>query len=228
MSASLTVVLTNWRRPESFRQVLDAVCSQSVRPVVFAWNNHPASLDDPRVGWCVQSTQNRFCWPRWYMAVQADTPFVASIDDDLLPLDDRVLDDALAVLRGAEPHVIVGPFGKRLRDGIPFQESVHVSADTEDRRVDWVKGRLMVMRTDALRRVAPARPLAPPPLVQRCDDIIVSSLMAGGRRGQHLVPAVLQGRFRDLPQDHAVHWLPGFAEHRQQAAEQFFDWRGPQ
>jgi hypothetical protein len=161
------------------------------------------------------------------MAAQADTPFVASIDDDLLPADDRVLEDALAVLRDAEPHVIVGPFGKQLRDGVPFVESVHVSAGAEDRRVDWVKGRLMVMRMGALRRVTPARPPAPPPLVQRCDDIIVSALMAEGKRGQHLVPAVLKDRFRDLPQDHAVYRLPGFAEHRAQAAEQFFDWKGP-
>lgn len=225
--SSLTVVMTNWRRPDSFRRVLDAVCSQTVRPVVFAWNNHPAQLDDLRVAWRIQSSQNRFCWPRWYLAAQAETEFVASIDDDLLPADDRVLEDALAVLRDAETHAIVGPYGKQLRDGVPFAESVHVSAGEGDRRVDWVKGRLMVMRTESLRRVAPARPPAPPPLVQRCDDIIVSARMAEGKRGQHLVPAVLRGRFRDLPQDHAVHRLPGFAEHRAQAAEQFFDWKGP-
>ena len=221
-TAILTVVTTAWKRPASLRRVLDVLFRQTIPLEVFLWDNGEQEIDDSRIAWRVHSSPNRQCWPRWFLAAQADTPLVANIDDDLLLTDDRVLEDAVDVLETLEPRAIVGPYGRRIVDGVRFLDCPHVDPGTRDERVDLIKGRLMVMRTQSLRAVLPCRPDAPPDLLGQCDDIIVSSLMAGGRRGCHVVPAVLRGRMTDLPQEHGLCLQAGFYDLRGRAARRFF------
>jgi len=122
---------------------------------------------------------------------------------------------------------VIGPFGRRLIDGTKFTQCPQLIPALADQTADFVKGRLMVMQTGALRAVLPARPQGPPRMVQCCDDIIVCSLMAGGRRAQHVIPASFRNCFRDLPEPHALSSRQGFRRLRKQAAMSYFDWRGP-
>jgi len=227
VNSPLTVVLTNWKRRGGFLRVLDAVAGQRIRPQIFVWNNSPEPIGDRRITWQINSSRNCVCWPRWFMAAQAETPFVASIDDDLLPTDRRVLEDALAAFNRYSEWTVIGPFGRRLIDGTKFTQCPQLIPALADQTADFVKGRLMVMQTGALRAVLPARPQGPPRMVQCCDDIIVCSLMAGGRRAQHVIPASFRNCFRDLPEPHALSSRQGFRRLRKQAAMSYFDWRGP-
>jgi hypothetical protein len=138
---------------------------------------------------------------RWHLAALAGSEFVCSLDDDLMPADEGVLEDALAACRERCPDGIVGAFGWRGLGESSYRNGEHVRAADIDRPADIVKGRFMSLRRALLERV----PLALPPvgggerLGHRCDDIALSLCIAGGRSGRHLLPAVLADRWVELP-----------------------------
>jgi len=224
---SLTIVLTNWRRPDNFRQVLDAILTQNVKPAVFAWNNSPQPITDNRVDWLVNSRPNVHVWARWLMLAQAETDYVANLDDDLLPTDPSVFADAISALETLPDHAAVGIGGWGLVDD-RYPSPYHSASDLRprDRRVDYLFGRFLVARTARLQAVLPASPPRRDALSMReacrVDDIIVSSLLCGGRRRQHMVPAILFGRFKELPGPHGISGEPGFGRLRAKGARLFF------
>jgi len=236
----VTVVLLNWRRAENIGPVLDALAAQTVPLQVFVWNNGaPLTFsadggatqrpiaEHPLVSLAVQSARNMGCWPRWLLASMADTEFVCTMDDDLSPADERVLEDAVTACREQCPDGVVGFFGWRQIDGRPYADgSQHVNGSAEGRWVDFIKGRFMLFRRDLLRRV----PLAHPAITDvrheltRADDLFVSLCISRGRRGAHLVPGVLGRRWRNLPQHGAaVSAQPGHYAERGRLIQRMFD-----
>ncbi|MFO7957218.1 MAG: glycosyltransferase family 2 protein [Candidatus Brocadiia bacterium] len=205
----VTVCLLNWRRPANLPEVLESISRQTVRTRVWLWNNAPDARlpdgtpleDHPLVDLCVTVGRNMRCLPRWWLASRAETEYVCTIDDDLALADERVLEDALAASRELCPDGIVGFFGWQRVDGKGYREGWHVNGSRRDRRVDLIKGRLMVLRRALLARV----PLVHPALagagclLGRADDIYVSLCIGRGRPGAHLVPGVLGKRWRELP-----------------------------
>ena len=90
----VTVLLLNYKRPENLRRILgDLVKQKPVPPDIFLWNNSGRSFVDKRVTWQVNSSANRFCWPRWMMGSLARTRFICTMDDDFTFEDDFVLRD---------------------------------------------------------------------------------------------------------------------------------------
>jgi hypothetical protein len=93
---SLTVILTNYKRPENVRRLIQALSQQTVKPTLFVWDNSSEQdCDDPRIDWLIRSSQNAKCSPRWWMASHANTDFVLIHDDDLLPSHPMVLGHTL-------------------------------------------------------------------------------------------------------------------------------------
>ncbi len=199
---SVTAVFTQYRRPENLRQIIDQIKTQTLRPKIFIWNNSAGS-PCPEADWRIDSSVNAITWPRWFMASMAKTEYVCLMDDDLMFTDERVLRDAVDFLKGRNERLMIGPYGVSFPDVLKiYKESSHVSALAgRDQRVDMIKGRLVVLRTDALKNVN----LVPGGERQffLSDDILVSSRMARGKRGFHCVPSLFAGRVQDLPMPHA-------------------------
>ena len=61
---SLTVILTNYKRPENVRRLIQALSQQTVKPTLFVWDNSSEQdCDDPRIDWLIRSSQNAKCSP---------------------------------------------------------------------------------------------------------------------------------------------------------------------
>lgn len=234
-----TLVLLNHRRRANLARILDAVAAQSAPPVTFVWNNDPGErFEDGRVAWAVDSTTNRYCWPRWWMASFAQTPLLAVMDDDLCFTDERFFERLSAYMdESVGDGTVIGPEGVRLGADAGYYPRApgpvevravcethagpaHFAAPWNDEPVDVVKGRFMALRTCALDRV-PARPA----YRDVCDDLVISALVAPGRRRAHLVPSWLGAEFVDLPGkdgEMALSTQPWFRPRREEAARYYF------
>lgn len=198
MKPDTTVVMLNYRRPNNVRQILTALRDQLPRPDVWLWNNGmPAGFD---ADWLVESTVNRLCPPRWWMAAQAETEYVVILDDDVLPIG---RDAIRRVVAACEPGRIAGPWGAVLERSYHGRRDVGLPVSATE--VDVVKGRCMAMHTTSLREaIAEAGVLTARGSESRYDDLVVAEdiaicgAMASGRRRHHLVPGGLAACFRDL------------------------------
>ena len=198
---SLTVCLLNFKRPDNLRRILDRLAEQTIceQMSIFLWNNATAPFRHPAVDWQVDSSRNAVCPPRWWMAVHAETEFVATLDDDLIPADERVFADALDVAQGPRPTCAIGPFGVILQPGRPYFPHVDVRCPPQDTPVDLILGRCLIARTAALRTALRLGDLVGGEDDGVGDDIAVCGALAAGRRGRHLVPGRLAARFEELP-----------------------------
>lgn len=132
LAPRLTVVLLHYKRAANVRRILDTLAQQRVSLRIFLWNNSGTPFRDERIAWQVDSSLNRFCWPRWLAASLASTPFVCVMDDDHMPGDPDVLGDAVEWLHvHGGPNTIVGPQGLVLRDGASYRNGTHVNAHKE-------------------------------------------------------------------------------------------------
>ena len=127
----LTVCITHYKRHANVLRLLDCLSRQTIRPEIFLWNNSGKVFADPRITWQLDSSANRFCWPRWFMLSLAQTEFVTTIDDDLIFSDDGVLDDAVnELIRGGDRHRIVGFAGCILHPDATqtYKDGFHLSS----------------------------------------------------------------------------------------------------
>src|SRR4051812_24827589 len=99
MSSSLTMILHNYARPENMRQVIASLRRQTIQPKIILWDNAPVPLENPDVDWLIRSSVNDHGYAFCYLAQRANTDFVGRMDDDLMPADDRVFEDALNTLQ---------------------------------------------------------------------------------------------------------------------------------
>ena len=192
--ADLTVLLLNWKRPHNLAKVLASIERQTCRPKIFLWNNGDR-LNDLRVDWIIDSSQNKACWPRWSLGAMADTEFVCSLDDDLAFGDERVLENLLRYLKNLDqPERLVGFHGVILEPTKPYASCTHVkSTPHAEIAVDIVKGKLLACRRDSLRSIQMASEAQE-------DDIAVSGLAARGRPLFHRVASLFHDRMICLPE----------------------------
>ncbi len=241
MDAKITIALMNFKRPENVEVIVNSLRSQTVPCQIFLWDNAQEHTQLAGIDWVVRSSQNAFCWPRFFMMAYAQTEFAMTLDDDLNLASDQSLEIILNELRNLKtPNEILGPEGVLLRPGsnyypdyprplnrrsIPVDypdSSVHLSPGKVDFSVDIVKGRSMAMRTGALMDVAP---ISFGPENVFADDIGISAMMGKGQPKSHRVPASFRGVFRNLPQRNAPMALSsqrGWRKTRNQLCQRFF------
>ncbi len=127
----LTVCITHYKRHANVLRLLDCLSRQTIRPEIFLWNNSGKAFSDPRIAWQLDSSHNRYCWPRWFMLSLARSEFVTTIDDDLIFSDDRVLEDAVRELEASDdPFRAVGFAGCVLHpdEDKTYKDAFHLSA----------------------------------------------------------------------------------------------------
>jgi hypothetical protein len=226
MGTRITVVLLNYKRPDNLKLVIDSVHKQSVHPQIFLWNNG-SSFNDSRITWQVDSSLNKICWPRWFMASMATTEYVCSLDDDMSFADNTVLQDAIDYADNHARDRIVGPYGVRLMARRTYMKSDHIDLPETDTNVDIVKGRMMLFRRELLQHVPTVVPEVGEENPIRNDDIVLSGLIARGKPGFHRVPALFKNRILPHAEDgcglvqQAEHW-----ESRNRTKEEFFGRNG--
>lgn len=219
----VTVVLTNWKRPGNLHTIIDQLQTQTAKPVLFLWNNG-APFQHPGIHWQVDSSENKMCWPRWFMASMARTEFVAVMDDDLLFTDAEALGDAMSFLQALPHRTVVGVNGMRLDPSKQYENGTHICCHEHmDQCVDIVKGRFMLLRTADLAHVH----LYPSPSRETLmgDDIYVSGILAEGKNEQHIIPKLLSGRWKNLDEPHALWKMTDHFYYREKARQAYFPTR---
>lgn len=226
MKDALTVCLTNWRRPDHLRATVASLKRQSIRTVLFLWNNGPP-IEQNDFDWVLDSSVNQACWPRWLMASFAESDYVCSIDDDLMLRDNSVLLDIMERVKGLPERCIFGPEGVNLIEGKTYKEAEHYVIEPTKREhdgaCDIIKGKFMMMKTSALRSSVT---LADPDACRE-DDIAISGLVAAGRRKQHLCLQSFAHRFENPALPHALWQREGHFERRDAAVARFFPSASP-
>jgi hypothetical protein len=192
--ADLTLLLLNWRRPENLERVLQSIDRQTIRPKIFLWNNG-VHFKHPLIDWQVSSSQNKRCWPRWFMGAMAETNYVCSLDDDFAFGDERVLEDLMQYLESLDnPDRAVGAAGVILDPRLPYGRCRHIDRPPQvDTSVDIVKGKLLACMTSALKSTAILGAV-------REDDIAISGMLARGRPQFHRVAGLFCNRMVWLPE----------------------------
>jgi hypothetical protein len=158
------------------------------------------------------------------MASMAESPYVATLDDDFFLGDETIIAEAIAYVKTLEdPFQIVGASGAILPPDLNYKQSTMCGLDspgqlTRDWEVDIIKGQHMLLRRDSLvERLRMVGPLS------RGDDIIISGLFAQGRRRFHRCPSLYHRRLLSLPDSHAMHRSPDHYQLRGGLVRKYFN-----
>ena len=212
----LTICLLNYRRPGNLHRIIATLTEQTIGPRLFLWNNSGRPFKHPAIDWQVDSSRNILCPPRWWMGSFAETPFVASWDDDLIPTDARLFEDLVARTAEQPADRLVGLSGAVMRPGRHYRRQRRIRRPLEDRAADLVRGLCVVVRTETLRNAIRLGDLTGE--IGREEDIVLSGALAAGRKCYHLIPGGFRGRYRRLRQGrHALRKRPGQKDLREAA-----------
>lgn len=204
----ITVIYTNWKRPFHLMGIIEACKAQRCEKEIWLIDNADAEhrlyhKDTIRHG----HNNELKCWQRWMYAVQATTPYVCIMDDDLIFGNRDILTTCSNYLE-AHPYVdIVGHTGVIYKGSYLLGQHFHHA--TTATKVDIVKGRFMFLRTSALEGLDMTPDLT-------CDDIKISAHVKGHK---HIIPLQLM----DLHEgDEALFRQPGQQQLRELAGKKYF------
>ncbi len=198
----ITVVLINFKRTRNTHQIIERLRTQTVQPAIYVWNNGNKPFDNPHADWVINSSQNAHahCLPFLYQ--HAETEYICRMDDDLVPADNRVLEDVIRFIdEHGKSRRIVGGQGIILEAGKNYENSTPVGCGkyyrtvVTDTPVDIIKGRFMVFRQEFAD-------LIPLDRSHIHVDLTTSFALSGQRRLFHVVPALLENRLSELPDAH--------------------------
>jgi hypothetical protein len=149
----ITVFVTSWMRPGLLRPQVIALAGQSRRPLsIVAWVNAPthvqpgaSMLDEQVLATVVQvrSTINWGPWPRFFLAAEARTEYVAILDDDVVP-GPGWLEAAIAAVDEGDAVAVTGSVfedsgAETVVGAVPAPEAVKTPVDAG--RQGWVMKR---------------------------------------------------------------------------------------
>lgn len=108
----ITIILLNYKRPQNIPVILRAIRNQTVKSIVFLWNNGDDDVNSPLIDRYERSGRNVGCMVRWKLAREATTPYIMSIDDDICFHRDDALENIILSLENQDnPNRIIGPTG---------------------------------------------------------------------------------------------------------------------
>ena len=215
-----TALLLNWKRPENLKESIAQLRKMNVE--ILVWNNNPEDHTTFDADKQYNATENGFCWKRWQMADKATTPFVFSLDDDLM-LSRDVLPDCVRLVNNLPYDAIIGYTGVGLNPQHKYKNSTHLnSPDTSmDYHVDIVKGRFMFMKKIFILNIPSPKPELRH-LLSVADDIYISS-----KSSFKVVPSFMANSMIELPEKGVGLWThPNHYATRQQAVDEFFNHYG--
>ena len=219
--SAITVMIAAWKRPENMAKIVDALCAQTLRPRIFVWNNNPdTTCADPRFDLVVQSSRNLRVWPRWFLGSMADTDYICTLDDDLMPGDARVFEDFVRAMdEDSTPDRAYGFDGLVIPRGTTYCQANWPGGKwrppiPNSIAVDVVKGQVMALRRTALARIT----MLP---AGDDDDIIICGALAAGRAQYHRAYGWLNRRIRTLPEHDSMCREPGHFERRDVSARRY-------
>jgi hypothetical protein len=218
---SITICLTNWRRPENLNKTIESIKSQSIDTNIYLWNNGD-KFSHSAVDWMVESSANKICWPRWFMASMAETEFVCIMDDDLFLKDENILIELVELSATLNANTIIGPEGVNLEIGKTYLESKHIHSFHKPSdlniKCDIIKGKFMLLRTTSIHQFIPLGL----PANYREDDIAISGLFAQGKGRNHLCITSFGTRFGILAEPFALRNEFGHFDRRNNACKKYF------
>lgn len=213
----LTCLLTSWRREQNVRRIVDCLRSQSVNPLIWLWSNEVSDYKGPAVDWHIRSSRN-VKGNGWLTFMRMlETPYFCKLDDDCMPKDDKLLEDAVAELTQLPPNSLLGPHGVRLRRGVSYRDcqSPQTEEPSQSVDVDLIKFRLVLGRSREVRSV-------PFPFDTHHNDIHVSFWLAGCSRRSHRVSSLFHKRMTYLPEgEHGMSRQPGHWEQRNELCQKW-------
>lgn len=217
MTHEATAILTSYSRPNNIEKIISCLKSQTV-PIEIIMINNGDSKDKYDVDLQIDASKNLMCFPRWFACNYATTPYVFSLDDDLMFSDDNVIVDCIEYSK--ENNCAVGGFGVIL-NGFNYWASPHVKANTKTCfEVDIIKGRFLFTPKDFLKNV----PLIAPDSISHEtprfeDDIFISSYI-----NKKIIPTFLTNRLTELPEGAFSLWKqPDHRQSRSAATTKYFD-----
>lgn len=206
MSYEATAILTNYSRPDNVERIISCLRSQTA-PIEIIMINNGGTKDKYDVDLQIDASKNLMCFPRWFACNYATTPYVFTLDDDLMFFDDNVIVDCIEYSK--ENNCAIGAFGVIL-NGFDYWRSRHVMANAEASfEVNIIKGRFFFTPKQFLKNV----PLIAPNNISHKaprfeDDIFISSHI-----NKKIIPTFLTNRFTELPEGEFSLWKQ--SDHRQ-------------
>lgn len=198
-TAEVTAILLNWHKPDQVARVIECLKAQTVDISIILWDNAQGCdvyPDDERLDMHIRAGRNLGCFPRWLLASMCETPYICSIDDDLLLSDVDVLADAIYASKQNDDEGVVGMFGWTWVPGKNYKAGKHYMYGVdEDVYVDVVKGRFMLFTTQLLEKV-PCMGAG----YAISDDILVNLSISRCCKNTNLLPATLSKRWRNMGQ----------------------------
>ncbi len=209
----ITVLLLNYRRRENIDIILNSLKNQTLDCEIFLWNNSNDVFKDNRIDWIVNSNNNQYCWPRWFMGNYASNEFIMSMDDDLTFTQNNALEKlyneakkykekgrAIGI-EGIRIHNINSYYSTkkqtRLKKLFIGNPNLHFITPKTNKKVDIIKGRLLLCAREDLKEV---------PLhikyLKYGDDIALCYFLSKGKKEHHIVTNKLNNRIADLPGTH--------------------------
>jgi len=166
----------------------------------------------------IDASKNLMCFPRWFACNYASSPYVFTLDDDLMFSDNDVIADCIRYSK--ENRCAVGGFGVAL-NGFDYWRSCHVMANAKTSfEVNIIKGRFLFTPKDFLKNV----PLIAPDSISHEaprfeDDIFISSYI-----NKKIIPSFLANRLIELPEGEFSLWRQrDHRESRSIAAKKYFN-----
>lgn len=191
----ITVILTNWRRPRNIPKIMAAMEAQTVQPVIQLVDNaplrHPLEAMMDRVAVFPFGSSS---YGMLLLAFFAETEWIARISDDIIPNDNKFLEDALEIAK-KRPDAITGLRGRKFN-----REAPHYGRIAQYGNVEIVAGHFVIFRKKILEKVRLyLEPIHKKPEFRlRCDDIYLS-LEVGKGKPVHWADEGLFQRMGDLP-----------------------------
>jgi len=198
----VTVVLINYKRTTNTHKIIEFLRKQSIPVKIYVWNNGDEPFENPHVDWVINSNKNLHGHPLAFLYRYADTEYICRMDDDLIPADSLVLEDILRYMdKHGKSRRIVSGYGMIMKEGQLYENSTPIGCGRyyptirEDTPVDIVKGRFVMFRQEF-------SDLIPDDRSHIHVDMTLSFAYSGHRRLFHMVPAFLEGRLLELPDNH--------------------------
>lgn len=116
MNNDITVVLNGYRRPQNLKKQVDAVLTQTVKPVdIFYWQNSTPGVDYDNItanSHCISSFANTNfgVWARFAYALNARTNWICVFDDDTIP-GTKWFDNCLQTIQSTPDAGLLGTIG---------------------------------------------------------------------------------------------------------------------